>query len=182
MTAACSIRHYNPRLCARTTVHLFIPLLSFISPDVAVSLRERQDQIVTELNALTDWKERYRSIIARGRAMQPFPEDWRGDKNLVKGCQSRVWLHAELKDGHLLLHGDSDAEIVRGLVAIVLEVFQWATPDEAVSADVDFVDRLGLSENLSQTRANGLMAMIKQIRLYGTVFRALAATSSPKAQ
>jgi cysteine desulfuration protein SufE len=146
-----------------------------------VSLTERQDQIVAELNALTDWKERYRAIIARGRAMQPFPEEKRDDKHLVKGCQSRVWLHAELQNGHLLLHGDSDAEIVRGLVAIVLDVFQGATPEEAVTAPVDFVDRLGLSENLSQTRANGLMAMIRQIRLYGTVYRALTATSPAKA-
>lgn len=146
-----------------------------------MSLTERQDQIVAELNALTDWKERYRAIIARGRAMQPYPAEKRNEKHLVKGCQSQVWLHAELKDGHLQLHGDSDAEIVRGLVAIVIEVFQGSTPDEAVSTPVDFVDRLGLSENLSQTRSNGLMAMIKQIRLYGTVYRAIAATSAPKA-
>ena len=125
------------------------------------------------------WQDRYKRIIALGREMPEFPEQHRTDANKVKGCQSQVWLHAELDDdGNLQIVGDSDAAIVKGLVAIVLEAFAGAPPHDVASAPTTFIDELGLSENLSQTRANGLAAMLKQIKLYGLVFAAMSAKPS----
>jgi cysteine desulfuration protein SufE len=146
-----------------------------------VSIAEQQQRVVDELSALADWKERYRAIIQKGRQMPPLDPKFREDRYKVRGCQSQVWLHATLKDGVLELHADSDAEIVRGLVAIVVEVFNHTTPTEAASAPIDFVDRLGLSSNLSQTRSNGLMAMIKQIRLTAVAYNALSARGTTTA-
>lgn len=146
-----------------------------INPVQSVSIAEQQQRIVDELNAISDWKERYRAIIQKGRQMPALDPQYREDRYKVRGCQSQVWLHATLEDGRLQLHADSDAEIVRGLVAIVVDVFNHSTPTEAATAPIDFVDRLGLSSNLSQTRSNGLMAMIKQIRLTAIAYNALAA-------
>lgn len=140
------------------------------------SIASRQSEIVAELSSAGSWQDRYRAIISIGRELTPFPEEHRTDAHKVKGCQSQVWLHAALSpDGTVTFHGDSDAAIVKGLVALVLRAFSGATPAEIVSAPTTFVDELGLSENLSQTRANGLSAMLKQIKLYGVAFSALAA-------
>lgn len=144
-----------------------------------MSILEQQQRVVDELNAIDDWKERYRAIILKGRSMEPYPDEHRTDRYKVKGCQSQVWLYPELVDGRLKLQGDSDAEIVRGLVAIVLAVFDGTTPAEAATAPIDFVDRLGLSSNLSATRSNGLMAMIKQIRLTALAYQALTSRGTP---
>jgi cysteine desulfuration protein SufE len=146
-----------------------------------VSILEQQQKVVDELNAIDDWKERYRAIILKGRSMPTYPDEHREDRFKVKGCQSQVWLYPELVDGRMKLQGDSDAEIVRGLVAIVLAVFDGTTPAEAATAPIDFVDRLGLSSNLSATRSNGLMAMIKQIRLTALAYQAMAARGIPSA-
>lgn len=137
------------------------------------TIADQQAEIVAELTAIKDWKERYKRIIEKGKQMPEFPEEHRVDKNKVKGCQSQVWLHAWLHEGRLHLVADSDAAIVRGLVAILLDVFDYQYPDDVIAADIGFLDEIGLSENLSQTRSNGLMAMIKQIKLYATVFNAL---------
>ncbi len=138
------------------------------------TIAERQEAIVAELQAVGGWRERYKRIIELGRDLSPFPEEHRTDRNKVKGCQSQVWLHAELVDGRVRLHGDSDAAIVKGLVSIVLKAFSDAPPQEIAATPASFVNQLGLSENLSQTRANGLAALIKQIKLYGVAFSALA--------
>ena len=138
-----------------------------------------EQDIVDEFDLFDDWMAKYDHIISLGKELPAMEADLKTDDNLIRGCQSRVWLHAELVDGRLKLSANSDADIVRGLVAIVVGVFDTATPEEAASASIDFVDRLGLSENLSQTRANGLMAMIKQIKLYGTVFQALGKSGTP---
>jgi cysteine desulfuration protein SufE len=142
--------------------------------NAASTLADRQATVVARMQALPDWKARYRAIIETGRALPPYPDEHRTEKLKIKGCQSQVWLHATLDGDRMQLQADSDAEIVRGLVALVVEIFEGATPDEILTARIDFVDELGLSKNLSVTRANGLMAMIRQIQLYATVFRALA--------
>lgn len=142
-----------------------------------MSLEARTQQIVDEFADLPGWQERYRRIIQLGRDLPELPDEHRTDANKVKGCQSQVWLHAALDNGRVRLVGDSDAAIVKGLVAVVLRVYSDATPDEILATPPTFVDALGLSDNLSQTRANGLMSMIKQIQLYAVAFRALAARS-----
>lgn len=141
-----------------------------------MSIADRQAAIVAELSAISNWQDRYKRIIQIGRELPEFPEQLRTDDKKVKGCQSQVWLHAELgADGNVHLVGDSDAAIVKGLLALVLRAFDDAPPEEIAAAPTTFVDRLGLSENLSQTRANGLSSMLKQIKLYGVAFTALKA-------
>lgn len=138
------------------------------------TIATRQSVIVEELSSAGSWQDRYRAIIRIGRELPDFPEEHRTDANKVKGCQSQVWLHAGLEpDGTVTFHGDSDASIVKGLVALVIRAFSGATPAEIVAAPTTFVDELGLSENLSQTRANGLSSVLKQIKLYGVAFSAL---------
>lgn len=137
------------------------------------TIAERQSAIVAELQACASWQDRYKRIIQLGRDLPAFPEEHRTDDNKVKGCQSQVWVHARLDGDKVLIVGDSDAAIVKGLLAIVLRVFSDASPAEIVAAPVTFLDELGMNENLSQTRANGLAAMLKQIKLYGLAFSAL---------
>jgi cysteine desulfuration protein SufE len=138
------------------------------------TIAERQSEIVAELSAAPSWQDRYRAIIRFGRELPDLDEEHRVDANKVKGCQSQVWLHATLEsDGTVRFYGDSDAAIVKGLVALVLRAFSGSAPSEIITARTTFVDELGLSENLSQTRANGLSAMLKQIKFYGVAFSAL---------
>lgn len=136
---------------------------------------QRQAALVARFQALPDWKERYRQIIALGKDLTPLSEEERDDRHKVRGCQSQVWLHATLEDGRVLLRGDSDATIVRGLVAVVLHVYDRATPSEVLGTPPSFIDELGLSRHLSQARANGLAAMVRQIQLYAMAFERMAA-------
>lgn len=138
------------------------------------TIEQKQAAIVAEFQAIADWRERYRHIINLGRELPELSEDLRIDRYKVKGCQSQVWLIASLEDGRVHFQADSDAAIVRGLVAIVVRVFSGHTPDEIIAARPTFVDEIGLSEHLSQTRANGLSAMLRQIRLYAAAFKAMA--------
>ena len=139
----------------------------------ASTIESKQQELVAEFQSMTDWQDRYRTIIQMGKALPEFPEEHRTDKNKVKGCQSQVWLHANLDGGRVQFIADSDAAIVRGLIAILLRVFSGHTPDEIIEAQPHFINDIGLSENLSQTRANGLQAMIKQIKFYGVAFKSL---------
>lgn len=142
------------------------------------TIADRQAEIVAELSAANSWQARYKRIIQLGRDLPEFPEEHRTDANKVKGCQSQVWLHAEPQaDGTVKFVGDSDASIVKGLVALVLRAFSGGTPMEIMTAQTTFVDQLGLGENLSATRANGLSAMLKQIKLYGVVLSAVTGQS-----
>lgn len=138
-----------------------------------MTIAERQQAVIDEFNAIADWEERYRRIIEYGRTLPAMEEAHKTDKNKVKGCQSTVWLHAAMKDGHMALQGDSDAMIVRGLIALLFRVYDGATPAEASTTRPDFINEIGLGRNLSQTRANGLAAMVKQIQLYAAVFKAM---------
>ena len=137
------------------------------------TIADRQAAIVTELSGIGDWQDRYRHIIQMGRALDGFPDELRDDKHKVKGCQSTVWLHAQLSDDAVQYQGDSDAMIVRGLIALLLKVYNGASPAEVVATPPDFVEATGLAGHLSQTRANGLAAMIKQIKMYAAVFQAM---------
>ena len=138
-----------------------------------MGINERQQQIIDEFSAMADWEDRYKRIIEYGREIAPMDEQHKTDKNKVKGCQSTVWLHAQLNDGVVQYQGDSDAMIVRGLIALLLKVYSGATPAEIVTTPPSFVDATGLAGHLSQTRANGLAAMVKQIKMYAAVFQAM---------
>lgn len=144
---------------------------------MASTIAEKQAEIVGEFAAIADWRDRYRHIIELGRQLPDLPEELRNDNFKVKGCQSQVWLLPSLEDGKVIYRADSDAAIVKGLVAIVLRVFSGHTPDEILASKPDFVDQIGLSEHLSQTRANGLSAMLKQIQMYALAMKAVAARS-----
>ncbi|MBX3475721.1 MAG: SufE family protein [Planctomycetes bacterium] len=138
-----------------------------------MDITQRQQAIIAEFTAIADWEERYRRIIEAGRELAAMDEAHKTDKNKVKGCQSTVWLHAAVQDGKVALQGDSDAMIVRGLIALLLKVYDGATPAEILATPPEFINATGLGSHLSQTRANGLAAMVKQIKLYATVFAAM---------
>lgn len=136
------------------------------------SLPEIQDEIVAEFESFQDWDERYRHIIDLGRKLPPFPEEQRVAKNIVKGCQSQVWMVAELaEDGRVYFQADSDAMIVRGLIALLLRLYSGHTPDEIIATKPEFVERIHMSQHISMTRSNGLFAMIKQIQLYALALK-----------
>jgi len=141
---------------------------------MAASIADKQQEIIDEFAQIADWRDRYRHIIQLGRDLPDLPEEKRDDRFKVKGCQSQVWLLPRLEDGKVIFEADSDAAIVKGLVALVLRVFSGHAPDDILASDVRFVDQIGLSEHLSQTRANGLSAMLKQIRMYALAMKAMA--------
>lgn len=142
---------------------------------MSVNLKERQEQMVKQFSVITQWDDRYKKIIEMGKLLPVMPLDLKNEKNIVKGCQSQVWLHAELdSEGKVQLQGDSDALIVKGLVALLLSIYSGSTPEEILSHPPSFLKELGFESNLSPSRANGLYAMIKQIQLYAMAFQYLA--------
>lgn len=130
------------------------------------SINEIQDEIIEDFSQVEDWMDRYQMIIDLGEELEPIDESERTATNLIEGCQSSVWLVCEEHDGSLLFRGDSNALIVKGLVSLLLSVVSNHTPQEILDADLYFIQRIGLSEHLSPTRSNGLLAMVKQIRMY----------------
>lgn len=136
-------------------------------------IQQRQQAIIDEFSSMPEWEDRYRRIIEYGRELPAMDPEHQVDKNKVKGCQSTVWLHARFDDGRVKYQGDSDAMIVRGLIALLMKVYDGATPAEIVTTPPNFVESTGLAGHLSQTRANGLAAMIKQIKMYAAVFQAM---------
>lgn len=130
------------------------------------SINEIQDEIIEDFSQVEDWMDRYQMIIDLGEELEPIDESERTATNLIEGCQSSVWLVCEEHDGRLLFRGDSNALIVKGLVSLLLSVVSNHTPQEILDADLYFIQRIGLSEHLSPTRSNGLLAMVKQIRMY----------------
>lgn len=137
-----------------------------------MTINEIQDSIVEEFSIYTDWMEKYNYLIEIGKELGELPEENKNEQNLIQGCQSRVWLHAELKNGVIVFSADSDAIITKGIIGLLLRVFSNHSPDEILNAEVNFIDRIGLKENLSPTRSNGLVSMLKQIRLYALAFKA----------
>ncbi len=131
-----------------------------------------QQEIVEEFAFFDDWTERYKYIIDLGRALPPMEDSVKTEANKVRGCQSQVWLFGDLEDGRVLFQADSDAMIVRGLAALILRFYSGRTPDEILAAEPEFIEKIGMSEHLSMTRANGLRAMVKQIKLYALAYKA----------
>jgi cysteine desulfuration protein SufE len=136
-----------------------------------MTINEIQDEIIEEFTELDDWMDRYQLLIDMGSDQQPLPEKYKTEQNLIDGCQSRVWLQADLVDGHIHFQAESDALIVKGIVTLLLRVFNDQTPEEILSADLYFIDQIGLREHLSPTRSNGLLAMLKQMKLYALAFQ-----------
>ena len=136
-----------------------------------MTINETQDEIIEEFTALDDWMDRYQMLIDLGEEQAPLADAHKTEQNLIDGCQSRVWIVCEEKDGKLHFRADSDALIVKGLVALVLQVVNDHRPDEIYAADLYFIERIGLRDHLSPTRSNGLLAMVKQIRMYALAFQ-----------
>ncbi|MEE2743422.1 MAG: SufE family protein [Bdellovibrionota bacterium] len=136
-----------------------------------MSVNDRVKVLIEEFNQISDWEDRYKNIIQRGKQLAPMNEDKKIDQNLVKGCQSKVWFHAEMKEGKIYFQGDSDAAIVKGIVALLLTIYSESSPDDILNTKPDFLDEIGLKEHLSMSRANGLSSMLKQISLYAIVFK-----------
>ena len=136
-----------------------------------MTINETQDEIIVEFTALDDWMDRYQMLIDLGEEQAPLADADKTEQNLIDGCQSRVWILCEEKDGKLHFRADSDALIVKGLVALVLQVVNDHRPDEIYAADLYFIERIGLRDHLSPTRSNGLLAMVKQIRMYALAFQ-----------
>lgn len=135
------------------------------------SINEVQDEIIEEFEGLGDWMDRYAYIIEQGSTLPPYPESEKTPQNLIEGCQSRVWIDATLNpDGTIHFQADSDAMIVKGIVSLLMRVLNDRTPRQILDADLYFIDRIGLSEHLSPTRSNGLVAMVKQICDYARAF------------
>jgi cysteine desulfuration protein SufE len=135
-----------------------------------MTIEEVQQEIIDEFSIYDDWLDKYACLIELGNELKPLEPKEKNDQNLIKGCQSRVWLVAEKEDGIIHFRGESDAVIVKGLVALLLRVVSGRTPREIMESDFYFIDELGLKEHLSPTRANGLLSMVKQIRLYAVAF------------
>ena len=140
-----------------------------------MTIEERQQEIIDEFSEIDDWMDRYAYIIDLGGALPPISESLKTPDRLIEGCQSRVWLDAEMaSDGTVHYTADSDAIIVKGIISLLLTVLNDHSPDEILNADLRFIDGIGLSEHLSPTRSNGLLAMLKQIRAYAAAFKAKA--------
>ena len=136
------------------------------------TINEKQDNIIEEFSGFDDWLDRYQLLIDLGSEQPPLDEQYKTDNNLIEGCQSRVWLQADYVDGKVFFRAESDALIVKGIVALLIDVYSGHTPDEILGSDLYFVEAIGLKEHLSPTRSNGLLAMIKQMRLYALAFKA----------
>ncbi|HAP28959.1 MAG TPA: Fe-S metabolism protein SufE [Porphyromonadaceae bacterium] len=140
-----------------------------------MTINEKQDEIIEEFSGLDDWMDRYGMIIDMGNSLPPIDEKFKTPEHLIEGCQSRVWVNAELSpEGKVVFTADSDAIIVKGIISMLVDVLSGHTPQEILDSDLYFIDRVGLSEHLSPTRSNGLLAMVKQMRLYAMAFKALS--------
>ena len=140
-----------------------------------MTVRETQDKVIEEFSVFDDWMDKYAYLIELGNNLPPLDEKYKNQNNLIEGCQSRVWLQADYVDGKVCFMGESDAVIVRGIVALLIQVLSDHTPEEILSADLYFIDSIGLREHLSPTRSNGLVAMVKQMKLYAIAFQAVNA-------
>ena len=138
-----------------------------------MNINEIQDELVEEFNQFDDWMDRYQMLIDLGNEQEPLDSKYKTEQNLIEGCQSRVWLQADLTDdGLLVFRAESDALIVKGIVTLLIKVLSGHTPQEILDADLYFIDRIGLREHLSPTRSNGLLSMVKQIRMYALAYKA----------
>ena len=136
------------------------------------SIKEIQEEIVDEFALFDEWMDKYEHLIELGKDLEIIAEEHKTEENLIKGCQSRVWLHAKLEENKVIFTADSDAIITKGIVALMIRAFTNQTPKDIAEASLDFIDEIGLKEHLSPTRSNGLLAMVKQIKMYAVAFQA----------
>lgn len=142
-----------------------------------MTINERQDNVIADFEAFTDWMDKYQMLIDLGNDLAPLDPKLKTEQNLIEGCQSRVWISASYDDGLIRLAADSDALIVKGIIALLISVLDAHTPDEILDADLYFIDRIGLKDHLSPTRSNGLLAMLKQIRAYALAYKLKSAAA-----
>ena len=135
-----------------------------------MTINEAQDEVIEEFNDFTDWMDKYQQLIDLGGELNALGEQYKNDDNLIDGCQSRVWIQCDVKDGLLFFTADSDALIVKGIIALLIKVLSGHTAKEILDADLYFIDRIGLKDHLSPTRSNGLLAMVKRIKSYALVY------------
>ena len=135
-----------------------------------MTINEAQDEVIEEFNDFTDWMDKYQLLIDLGGELNALGEQYKNDDNLIDGCQSRVWIQCDVKDGQLFFTADSDALIVKGILALLIKVLSGHTAKEILDADLYFIDRIGLKDHLSPTRSNGLLAMVKRIKSYALVY------------
>ena len=136
-----------------------------------ITINEIQDEVIEEFSSFDDWMDTYQMLIDLGNELAPLDEKYKTESNLIDGCQSRVWLQADYADGLVSFQAESDALIVKGIVALLIRVLSDHTPQEILDADLYFIDRIGLRDHLSPTRSNGLLAMVKQMRMYALAFQ-----------
>ena len=135
-----------------------------------MTINEAQDEVIEEFNDFTDWMDKYQLLIDLGGELNALGEQYKNDDNLIDGCQSRVWIQCDVKNGQLFVTADSDALIVKGIIALLIKVLSGHTAKEILDADLYFIDRIGLKDHLSPTRSNGLLAMVKRIKSYALVY------------
>lgn len=138
---------------------------------MTVTIKDIQNEIIDEFSMFDDWMQRYEYMIELGKSLPLIDDQYKTDDNIIKGCQSKVWVHAEMKDDKVVFTADSDAIITKGIIAILIRVFSNQTPQAIIDADTSFIDEIGLKEHLSPTRANGLVSMIKQIKMYAVAYQ-----------
>ena len=136
-----------------------------------MTINEIQDQIIDDFNQFDDWMDKYALLIDLGNSLEPLDEKYKIPQNIIEGCQSRVWVNAELIDGKVIYEGESDAILVKGIVALLFQVLSGQTPDDIVNTELYFIEKIGLKEHLSPTRSNGLLAMVKQMKMYALVYK-----------
>ena len=137
-----------------------------------MTINEIQDEVIAEFSDFDDWMDRYQLLIDMGNEQQPMDEKYKTEQNLIDGCQSRVWLQCDEEDGRLIFNAESDALIVKGIIALLIKVLSGHTADEILQTELYFIERIGLREHLSPTRSNGLAAMVKQMRMYALAYKA----------
>ena len=135
------------------------------------TINELQDEVIEEFSDFDDWMDKYQLLIDLGNEQEPLDHQYKTDQNVIDGCQSRVWLQADLTDGKVVFQAESDALIVKGIIALLIKVVSGHTPDEILNSDFYFIEKIGLKEHLSPTRSNGLLAMVKQMRMYALAFK-----------
>ena len=136
------------------------------------TIKELQDEVIEEFSDFDDWMDKYQLLIDLGNEQEPLAPEYKNDQNLIDGCQSRVWLQADLVDGKVKFQAESDALIVKGIIALLIKVVSGHTPDEILENELYFIEAIGLKDHLSPTRSNGLLAMVKQMRMYALAFKA----------
>jgi len=136
-----------------------------------MTINELQDEIIEEFSAFDDWMDKYALLIDLGNSLEPLDDKHKNPQNIIEGCQSRVWLNAEMNNGIITYQGESDAVLVKGIVSLLINVLSGHTPDEIINTELYFIDKIGLKEHLSPTRSNGLVAMVKQMKMFALAYK-----------